>query len=50
MRVSNAIAVAMLFLTGWVFGRITGRRPWVMGAPMVPLGAMLVALTIALGG
>jgi hypothetical protein len=50
MRVSNTIAVAMLFLTGWVFGRITGRRPWVMGASMVLLGAILVGLTMALGG
>ncbi len=50
MRVSNTIAVAMLFLTGWVFGRITGRRPWVTGASMVLLGAMLVGLTMALGG
>jgi len=50
MRISNAIAVAMMFLTGCAFGRITGRRPWVMGVSMVVLGAILVALTMALGG
>jgi VIT1/CCC1 family predicted Fe2+/Mn2+ transporter len=50
MRVSNAIAVAILFLTGCAFGRITGRRPWVMGVGMVILGGILVAITIALGG
>ena len=50
LRVSNAIAIAMLFLTGWAFGRITGRRPWVMGVSMVILGAILVGLTMALGG
>lgn len=50
MRVSNAIAVALLFLTGFVFGRITGRRPWVVGFSMVVLGLILVGLTIALGG
>ena len=50
MRVSNLIAVAMLFATGYAFGRITGGRPWVVGTSMVLLGAVLVALTIALGG
>ncbi len=50
MRVSNAIAVAMLFLTGSAFGRITGRRPWVTGVAMVILGGVLVAITMALGG
>jgi hypothetical protein len=50
LRVSNAIAIAMLFLTGWAFGRITGRRPWVLGVSMVILGGILVGLTMALGG
>jgi VIT1/CCC1 family predicted Fe2+/Mn2+ transporter len=50
MRVSNAIAMAMLFAAGAVFGRITGRRPWVMGISLVVLGAILVGLTMALGG
>ena len=50
LRISNAIAIAMLFLTGWTFGRITGRLPWVMGVSMVILGAILVGLTMALGG
>jgi VIT1/CCC1 family predicted Fe2+/Mn2+ transporter len=50
LRVSNAIAIAMLFVTGYAFGRITGRRPVMMGIAMVILGATLVAITIALGG
>jgi hypothetical protein len=50
LRVSNAIAIAMLFLIGSAFGRITGRRPWVTGISMVVLGAILVGMTIALGG
>lgn len=50
LRLSNAIAMLMLFLTGCVFGRITGRRPWIMGISMVVLGAILVAITMALGG
>ena len=50
LRVSNAIAIVMLFATGYAFGRITGRRPWMMGIAMVILGAVLVGLTMALGG
>ena len=50
LRVSNAIAIGMLFVTGYAFGRITGRRPWVMGIAMVVLGSALVAITMALGG
>ena len=50
LRVSNGIAIVMLFATGWAFGKITSRRPWVMGITMVILGAALVGLTMALGG
>ena len=50
MRVSNTIAVAMLFFTGFAYGRVTGYRPWVIGISMVILGLVLVGLTIALGG
>jgi VIT1/CCC1 family predicted Fe2+/Mn2+ transporter len=50
LRVSNAIAVGMLFLTGYAFGRTTNYRPWVMGFAMVGVGSVLVGLTIALGG
>jgi hypothetical protein len=48
--VSNAIAIVMLFGLGHAFGRCAGRSPWVMGISMVILGAVLVALTKALGG
>jgi VIT1/CCC1 family predicted Fe2+/Mn2+ transporter len=50
LRVSNAIAIAMLFLTGFSFGRYIGRHPVRTGIAMVVLGAVLVAVTIALGG
>jgi hypothetical protein len=50
LRVSNAIAIALLFFTGYAFGRVTGRRPWVFGISMVALGLGLVTLTIAFGG
>ena len=50
LRVSNVIAIVMLFLTGYAFGRLTGRRPWLVGISMVVLGSVLVGLTMALGG
>jgi VIT1/CCC1 family predicted Fe2+/Mn2+ transporter len=50
LRVSNAIAIAMLFVAGHAYGRTAGRHPWVLGLAMVLLGGVLSALTIALGG
>ena len=50
LRVSNAIAVVLLFVAGYAFGRLTGRRPAWMGSAMVVLGSILVGITIALGG
>jgi hypothetical protein len=50
LRVSNGVAIVMLFFTGCAFGRCTGRRPWAMGIIMVLVGAVMVGLTIALGG
>jgi VIT1/CCC1 family predicted Fe2+/Mn2+ transporter len=50
LRVSNGVAIVMLFLTGYAFGRHTGHRPARMGIAMVILGGALVAITILLGG
>ena len=50
LRASNAIALALLFVVGRVFGRLSGRNPWLFGISMVFLGVFLVAVTIALGG
>jgi hypothetical protein len=50
MRVSNAIAVGLLFLAGFAYGRSVGRSPVGFGLFMVLLGSGLVALAMALGG
>jgi len=50
LRVSNAIAIIMLFALGFAFGRCVGHRPWLYAISMVVLGIALVALTMALGG
>jgi VIT1/CCC1 family predicted Fe2+/Mn2+ transporter len=50
LRVSNGIAVIMLFLAGYGFGKYAGDRPWRMGIAMVLLGSAMVGITISLGG
>lgn len=50
LRLSNAVAVAMLFILGYAFGRCIGVRPWAVGAAMVATGLVFVVITIALGG
>jgi VIT1/CCC1 family predicted Fe2+/Mn2+ transporter len=50
LRISNFIAIIMLYLTGHSLGRYAGGRPWLTGLSMVLLGVALVAATIALGG
>ena len=50
LRVSNAVAIAMLFLCGFFFGRHAGMHPVAMGVAMVALGCALVVVAIALGG
>jgi len=50
LRVSNAVAIAMLFLCGFMFARYAGFRPMAMGLSFVALGSAMVGVAIALGG
>src|SRR6516225_9699835 len=50
LRVSNAVAIVMLFLCGYLFGHHTGLRPWITGLSSVAIGGALVVIAIALGG
>jgi len=50
MRVSNAIAIVLLFAAGFSFARLAHYRPWLTGLMMVVMGSLVVAATIALGG
>jgi hypothetical protein len=47
--ISHAIAITLLFLTGWTLGQHWG-RPWRVGLSMVAIGLVLVAVALALGG
>jgi len=49
-RVSAAVAIAMLFLCGYAWGRYAGLKPWRSGLVMVLLGLAVEAVVIALGG
>ena len=50
MRVSNGVAVAMLYVAGHLLGGYAGLGPKRTGFVMVAIGLVLVVLTIALGG
>ena len=50
LRVSNLIAMIMLFSGGYSFARYAGLARITTGIIMVVLGAAMVGLTIALGG
>lgn len=50
MRISNLVAIALLYAAGHVLARHAGFRPVRMGLSMVAIGVVLVGVTIALGG
>jgi hypothetical protein len=50
MRTSNAVALAMLFVAGWILAGHAGGSRWQGGAAMAATGAVLIAAIIALGG
>jgi VIT family len=50
LRVSNLIALVLLFMTGYRLANHGGYSPWRTGFGMMLIGVVLVAITIALGG
>ncbi len=50
LRVSNGIAILLLFVGGYKLAKFSGFHPWWTGLAMVGIGTAVVALTIALGG
>ena len=50
VRLSNLVAILMMFAVGYTLARHAGFSPWWTGLAFVALGVALVAITIALGG
>jgi hypothetical protein len=50
MRVSNAVALVMLFIGGYHLGRYAGGVAWKTGLAMAAVGGVLVSIIMALGG
>jgi len=50
LRYSNLVALIMLAVTGYSYGRYSGERKWIWALSMVLLGAAMVAITVELGG
>jgi len=50
LRISNIVAILMMFFCGWGLGKYAGRNRYLMGIIMSVLGIVLVLVTIALGG
>jgi VIT1/CCC1 family predicted Fe2+/Mn2+ transporter len=50
MRVSNAVALVMLFIAGYRLGGYAGVVPWRTGLAMAAVGGALVSIIMALGG
>ena len=50
LRISNAIALVMLFGCGYAFGVQSGLKPWAAGLSMMAFGGALVGIAVALGG
>jgi len=50
LRVSNGVAILMLFIGGYMLARYAGLPKIITGLTMILLGTAMVGLTIALGG
>ena len=50
VRLSNLVAILMMFAIGYKLAKHAGFNPWRTGLAFVALGVVLVAITIALGG
>jgi hypothetical protein len=50
LRVSNAVLLALLFVSGYFWARYTLGNPWIVGLCLLLGGTALVVVAIALGG
>jgi len=50
LRISNLIAIIIMYICGWILGRYASRNPWTAGLIISLIGIGLVLLAIYLGG
>ena len=50
LRLSNALGVLTLFVSGYLLGRRAGGKGWHFGMAMAAIGSALVGVIILLGG
>ena len=50
LRISNMVAIVLMFLCGWSLAKYVGSNKWLMSFGMTLVGIVLVLITIALGG
>src|SRR5262245_48811005 len=50
LRVSNLVAIALMFLCGWSVAKYVGSNKWAMSISLTLIGIILVLITVVLGG
>ena len=50
LRISNMVAIVLMFLCGWSLAKYVGSNKWLMSFGLTLVGIVLVLITIALGG
>jgi VIT1/CCC1 family predicted Fe2+/Mn2+ transporter len=50
LRISNLVAIVLMFLCGWSLAKYVGSNKWLMSFGLTLVGIILVLITIALGG
>ena len=50
LRISNSLAIILMFTAGFILAKYSGQRPWITAMIYTGLGLLLVAITMALGG
>ena len=50
LRISNLVAIILMFISGWLLAKYSGYNKLFMGFFLILIGIVLVAITIILGG
>ena len=50
LRISNMVAIVLMFFCGWSLAKYVGSNKWLMSFGLTLVGIVLVLITIALGG